>query len=89
MVHDHTHVYVEIPKTGGNTDTVQSGGQTCATFDRRCAAQAWEDKARSQDTAADDGKGEPKQDAAPDGRKMVLDWKGDPMYINPGDKLPF
>lgn len=21
--------------------------------------------------------------------KVILDWKGDPMKINPGDKLPF
>ena len=24
-----------------------------------------------------------------DGRRVILDWKGDPMTINPGDKLPF
>ena len=24
-----------------------------------------------------------------DGGRVVLDWKGDPMTINPGDKLPF
>lgn len=27
-------------------------------------------------------------EAAGEGR-VVLDWKGDPMLINPGDKLPF
>ena len=31
---------------------------------------------------------EPAGGTDPDGRRMVLDWKGDPMYINPGDKLP-
>ncbi|KAK9814758.1 hypothetical protein WJX72_011027 [[Myrmecia] bisecta] len=24
-----------------------------------------------------------------DDARMILDWKGDPMYINPGDKMPF
>jgi len=24
----------------------------------------------------------------PDGRRIVYDWKGDPMIINPGDNLP-
>ena len=24
-----------------------------------------------------------------EGRRVILDWKGDPMTINPGDKLPF
>ncbi len=24
-----------------------------------------------------------------DGKRVILDWKGDPMTINPGDKLPF
>ncbi len=23
------------------------------------------------------------------GGRVILDWKGDPMTINPGDKLPF
>ncbi len=23
------------------------------------------------------------------GSRVVLDWKGDPMTINPGDKMPF
>ena len=23
------------------------------------------------------------------GPDVILDWKGDPMIINPGDKLPF
>ncbi|CAK0783226.1 hypothetical protein CVIRNUC_006425 [Coccomyxa viridis] len=31
---------------------------------------------------------EPAGETDPDGRRMVLDWKGDPMYINPGDKMP-
>ena len=24
----------------------------------------------------------------PDGRKVVADWKGDPMVLNPGDRMP-
>ena len=28
-------------------------------------------------------------DEEEDGGKIVLDWKGDPMVIRPGDKLPF
>ena len=64
-------------------------GQVCARVDQVCAAQALEGEAKSQEVAADEVKAEPEQGAAPDGRKMVLDWKGDPMYINPGDKLPF
>ena len=49
--------------------------------------------ASEHDTEAEQGAGglvqaEPVGGADPDGRRMVLDWKGDPMYINPGDKLP-
>ena len=29
------------------------------------------------------------QSQGEDGKKVILDWKGDPMTINPGDKLPF
>ena len=56
---------------------------------RVCAMQALEEEPKSQEVATEDVKGELEQAAAPDGRKMMLDWKGDPMYINPGDKLPF
>ena len=48
-----------------------------------------EDEAESQQVDANADKGAVEQELAPDGRKMVLDWKGDPMYINPGDKMPF
>jgi len=24
----------------------------------------------------------------PDGRQVVADWKGDPMVLNPGDRMP-
>ncbi|CAL5220910.1 g3005 [Coccomyxa viridis] len=51
--------------------------------------QALEEEPKSQEVATEDVKGELEQAAAPDGRKMMLDWKGDPMYVNPGDKLPF
>jgi len=43
-------------------------------------------------SSSDDGKAateEEEEDTADKGRKIVLDWKGDPMVINPGDKLPF
>ena len=46
--------------------------------------QAMEGEATSEQDAIGAGEEETR-----DGRKMVLDWKGDPMYINPGDKLPF
>lgn len=29
------------------------------------------------------------QSQGEDGKRVILDWKGDPMTINPGDKLPF
>ncbi|EIE23756.1 hypothetical protein COCSUDRAFT_53450 [Coccomyxa subellipsoidea C-169] len=32
------------------------------------------------------GRGQSQDD---DGKRVILDWKGDPMTINPGDKLPF
>ena len=53
------------------------------------AMQAMEDEAESQQVEAIPDGGAAEQNIVPDGRKMVLDWKGDPMYINPGDKLPF
>ena len=46
--------------------------------------QAMEDEDEAAQNATGGGEKE-----ARDGRKMVLDWKGDPMYINPGDKMPF
>lgn len=58
-------------------------------FKTICAMQALEEETKSKEAIADDVTGEPEQGTAPDGRKMMLDWKGDPMYINPGDKLPF
>ena len=57
--------------------------------ERCCGVQALEDELQSQEAKADGLTGEAEQGSDPDGRKMVLDWKGDPMYINPGDKLPF
>jgi len=46
--------------------------------------QAMEGEAKAEQNAVGGGEEEVR-----DGRKMVLDWKGDPMYINPGDKMPF
>ncbi|BDA47699.1 hypothetical protein COCOBI_10-5500 [Coccomyxa sp. Obi] len=46
----------------------------------------------SASSAADIAAGSQKstsQSADDSGKKVILDWKGDPMTINPGDKLPF
>lgn len=41
--------------------------------------------------AANEGRPEEggSQSQGEDGKRVILDWKGDPMTINPGDKLPF
>lgn len=43
----------------------------------------------SEDKQDDDSPSVVKKDGSPGKAKQILDWKGDPMHINPGDKLPF
>ena len=58
----------------------------CCTIHLRPLQQGSQGRPRSG--AAAEQPSEPAQGAVAD-PKLILDWKGDPMVINPNDNMPF
>ena len=62
--------------------------QALVLSDTMCMQAASERDMEAEQDTGGVVQAEPAGAMDPDGRRMVLDWKGDPMYINPGDKMP-
>lgn len=74
-----------------DTAVANSASQCCSTEEEGvCVRQeAGGRQLEDASSAADSAGGSGSQSADDSGKKVILDWKGDPMTINPGDKLPF
>ncbi|KAK9905779.1 hypothetical protein WJX75_006109 [Coccomyxa subellipsoidea] len=82
------------PSSTGRANAAASAEISAATaggFILNTKTFAFEEEPGTAAGAANEGRPEEggSQSQGEDGKRVILDWKGDPMTINPGDKLPF